>query len=208
MPRKEIIVDKKSENLTFAVLAIVLGLLFIIFKSAIISLTMTVFGILLIVSGVLDLMKKAVTGGVIKVVAGVVIIVFGWTLLTAALYVLAALLLIFGIIELYNTIRRRKSLGKTEFTMYAVEYALFIAIGVCLLFNQVGAIDWIFIVSGIVLIVDGLLALAQLVRTEAPKKQEKPAGAKTVRATEVRKDGAAEKKSQGDKPAKKSSGGK
>ena len=128
--------DKKSENLTFAVLAIVLGLLFIIFKSAIISLTMTVFGILLIVSGVLDLMKKAVTGGVIKVVAGVVLIVFGWTLLTAALYVLAALLLIFGIIELYNTIRRRKSLGKTEFTMYAVEYALFIAIGVCLLFNR------------------------------------------------------------------------
>lgn len=153
--------DKKSENLVFSVLMIVLGVLFIVYKNGVIGIAMTVFGVALIVSAILDLMHKDIVPCVVKAVIGVVVIIFGWTLVSAAIYIMAALLLIYGILRLYLAIKNRTLLDTKSKIINYVDCALYIIIGICLLFNQGGTIDWIFILSGVFLIINGVLALIQ-----------------------------------------------
>ena len=99
--------EKKPEKLIGAILTVALGVLFMVFKNDIIGITMTLIGVALIVSAIVDLIHKQVTPCVIKAVVGVVVIVFGWTLMSAALYIMAALLLIYGILLLCQTIKQR-----------------------------------------------------------------------------------------------------
>lgn len=154
--------EKKSEKLIMTILTIVLGILFIVFKNDIIGITMTVLGIALIVSAVVDLVNKEIVPCVIKAVVGVVVIVFGWTLMSAALYIMAALLLIYGILNLYQTIKNRHLfIDTTSKVLKCVEPVLCIVIGLCLLFNQGGTIEWVFILSGVFFIVEGIISLLQ-----------------------------------------------
>lgn len=66
---------------------------------------MTVLGIVLIVSGILNLIDKMVMPAVVKIVVGALIILCGWVLVSAVLYIVAALLLIYGILQLYARIK-------------------------------------------------------------------------------------------------------
>lgn len=153
--------EKKSEQLIQAILTIVLGVLFMVFKSDIIGIAMTVLGVALIISAVVDLVHKQVAPCVIKAVVGVVIIVFGWTLMSAALYIMAALLLIYGILLLYQTIKDNKRIENADKILRFVKPILYIVISVCLLFNQGGTIAWVFILSGVFFIVEGIISLVQ-----------------------------------------------
>ncbi len=162
--------NKKSESLIFAILMIVLGVLFIAFKSNIIGITMTVFGVALIVSAIIDLIQKNVVPGVIKAVVGVVVIVFGWAFVSVALYIMAALILIYGILCLYQTIKSNKTMDKRSKIINYVDSILFIVIGLCLLFNQGGTISLVFIIAGVFLIINGILALLQCLPTNTSNK--------------------------------------
>lgn len=146
---------KLSDKLIAAILTVVLGVLFIALKGGVIGIAMTVLGIALIVWSVFDFMKNDLTLAIVKLIAGVVVIVFGWTLASIALYVMAALLLVYGVYHLYQLIKARNSVSDWQF----VEPAICAVIGILLLFNQGGTIDWVFIVSGIFLIIQGILNL-------------------------------------------------
>ena len=156
--------EKKSEHLIQAILTIALGVLFMVFKSDIIGIAMTVLGVALIISAVVDLVHKQVAPCVIKAVVGVVIIVFGWTLMNAALYIMAALLLIYGILLLYQTIKDKERVENADKILRFVKPILYIVISVCLLFNQGGTIAWVFILSGIFFIVEGIISLVQYLK--------------------------------------------
>ena len=156
--------EKKSEQLIQAILTIALGVLFMVFKSDIIGIAMTVLGVALIISAVVDLVHKQVAPCVIKAVVGVVIIVFGWTLMNAALYIMAALLLIYGILLLYQTIKDKERVENADKILRFVKPILYIVISVCLLFNQGGTIAWVFILSGIFFIVEGIISLVQYLK--------------------------------------------
>ena len=154
--------EKKPEKLIGAILTVALGVLFMVCKNDIIGITMTLIGVALIVSAIVDLIHKQVTPCVIKAVVGVVVIVFGWTLMSAALYIMAALLLIYGILLLYQTIKQRHLFIDTTSKMLKyVEPILCVIIAFCLLFNQGGSIEWVFILSGIFFIVEGIISLIQ-----------------------------------------------
>lgn len=154
--------EKNSEKLLQAILTIVLGVLFIVFKSDIIGIALTVLGIALIISAIIDLVHKQVTPCVIKAVVGVVIIVFGWTLMSAALYIMAALLLIYGILLLYQMIKENKArVESADKALGFIKPVLYIVSAVCLLFNQGGTIEWVFILSGVFFIVEGIISLIQ-----------------------------------------------
>ena len=154
--------EKKSDKLVYAILTIVLGILFIVFKNDIIGIAMTILGVALIISAILDLVHKQIAPCVIKAVVGVVIIVFGWTLMSAALYVMAALVLIYGILLLYQTIKNYKEIPEiSDKVLSFVKPILLTAIGICLLFNQGGTIAWVFILSGVFFIVEGIISLIQ-----------------------------------------------
>lgn len=154
--------EKKSQKLLYAILTIVLGILFIVFKNDIIGVAMTILGVALIISAILDLVHKQIAPCVIKAVVGIVIIVFGWTLMSAALYVMAALVLIYGILLLYQTIKNYKEIPEiSDKVLSFVKPIVLTVIGICLLFNQGGTIAWVFILSGGFFIVEGIISLIQ-----------------------------------------------
>lgn len=157
--------EKKTNQLISAIITIAIGVLFIVCKNDIIGITMTVFGAALIVSAVFDFVQKQIALGIVKSVVGVVVIVFGWNLMSAALYIMAALLLIYGLLLLYAVIQNKGRISdKLDKILSFVKPSVYIFVGICLLFNQGGTIAWIFIVSGIFLMIEGIIALVQYLR--------------------------------------------
>ena len=148
----------KSEKVISAIFTIALGVLLIVMKGEMISVFMTVFGVALIVLGVIELLQKNLSPAVVKIVFGGVIIFFGWTIVTAVVYILAAILLIVGILAMYDCVRYKlKCLSKTEILLELAIPTLCILIGLSLFFNEW---EWIFVFVGVLTITEGGLILA------------------------------------------------
>ncbi len=122
---------------------------------------MTVLGVALIVWGVSDLVKGGTVEAVIKIALGVVSIVFGWALASVALYILAALLVVYGVMSLYPLIK-----DKCKDSLLFIAPVVMLVVGLCLFFNQGGTVNWVFIVSGIFLVIYGVLNLVESLKNE------------------------------------------
>ena len=151
--------NNKSNDLLTAAALILIGLLFIIYKGGIISLAMSLIGITLIVLGIIDIIKKRVVSGVIKLVFSALVMLAGWLFITLALYVLGAFLLVAGVSQLVALSKVKLKKLTLPVAMHYAQPIIYILIAVCLFFNQGGAISWVFTVSGIFLIIDGIAAL-------------------------------------------------
>lgn len=149
-----------SEKLIEGALTILLGILFLILRGEVIPVAMTILGVVLIVMAVLDLLDHQTFPAIVKAVFGVVVLIFGLALTTAALYILAAVLLIWGIYELYAKLKIRLKGNSVWLTVLLyIAPILNILLGLLLLFNQSGTVAWIFIVVGVLLIIDGVMLL-------------------------------------------------
>ena len=160
-----------NDKLIEGALTILLGILFLILQGQVITVAMTVLGVVLIVMAVLDLLDHQPFPAIVKAVFGVVVLVFGWAITTAALYILAAVLLIWGIYELYAKLRvhlKGNTVGLT--VMLYIAPILNILLGLLLLFNQGGTVAWVFIVVGVLLIVDGVMLLCGALSKKSKKK--------------------------------------
>ena len=151
--------NNKSNDLLTAAALILIGLLFIIYKGGIISLAMSLIGITLIVLGIIDIIKKRAVSGVIKLVFSALVMLAGWLFITLALYVLGAFLLVAGVSQLVALSKVKLKKLTLPVAMHYAQPIIYILIAVCLFFNQGGAISWVFTVSGIFLIIDGIAAL-------------------------------------------------
>ena len=152
---------KTSEKVVSAVLTIVLGILLVVLPNRIVEICMTVLGIVLIVSGILNLIDKMVMPAVVKIVVGALIILCGWVLVSAVLYIVAALLLIYGILQLYARIKLKVKGARVIDTVLAYAAPIVcIVIAFFLFFNQGATLRWVFIVAGIFTIIEGALMLA------------------------------------------------
>lgn len=147
---------KKDSQLLIRIGLIVLGVLFVMKRSGVIHIAITMIAVVLLLSAIYDFIKKQTRNGVIKGIIALCVMVFGWLFVELALYLIAALLLFYGIGQLIQTVKQKPG----GYLPYAVPVFSLIA-GCCLLFNQGGTIDWIFVVVGIVLIVDGILSLVR-----------------------------------------------
>ena len=142
---------KLSSNLITAILTIALGVLLAVFKEGIIGIAMTVLGVGLIIWAIIDFLDKKMETAIIKAVAGVAVILLGWLVASIVLFVFAGLLLIYAIYQIYLLLKAKKK--KWDLFVQPVLYAI---AAVLFLFNGYG---WAFIAAGIVLIVQGVLAL-------------------------------------------------
>ncbi|MBR2442225.1 MAG: DUF308 domain-containing protein [Clostridia bacterium] len=147
---------KKSEKIIGAVLTMVIGILLIAMKDNFIGILMSIAGICLIVLGVIDLINGEVPPAVVKFVVGALVILCGWVLVEAVLYILSAILLIFGILLLYDMLKKKSACDTLLHTVldYAVP-VLCILIGGLLLCHQALALEFIFVASGILALVEG-----------------------------------------------------
>ena len=159
-----------NNQLIEGALTILLGILFLILQDKVITVAMTILGVVLIVLAVLDLLDHQTFPAIVKAVFGVVVLIFGWAITTAALYLLAAVLLIWGIYELYAKLKVHLKGNSVWLTvMLYIAPILNILLGLLLLFNQNGTVAWVFIVTGVLLIVDGVMLLCSAFRKKSRK---------------------------------------
>ena len=142
------------KKLLSPVLSIVLGVLLLVFKGSVVSIALSVLGVVFIVLGIIDITNKQTTVGIVRIAIGAVIIIFGWLLLSVALYVIAVLLVLAGVANLYNLVNAKKPFG-----LNYLQAILLLLIGLCLFFNQGATVGWVFLVVGIILVVQGVLGL-------------------------------------------------
>ena len=162
---------EKTNKYISAAIMIVIGLLLIILKGGIIGILLTALGVALIVMGILDaVQRKDVTRCVIKCVIGAVIILGGWLFVAVMLYILGALLVIVGILWIIKLVQRHTKgvnlIG--TITAYLVP-ALYILIGVCLFFNQSAFVNVVFIIVGVIVLVDGIIQLVNAIKEDNAK---------------------------------------
>ena len=147
--------SKKVTNGTvYALLYIILGVLFIVFKSGMLNWLMTIAGIVFIALGIYDIIKKNLNQGIIEAVIGVVIIVGGWLFVELVLIVFGAMLIIKGVMDLIAAFR-----AKSKSVSRIICSIITLVVGILLILAKWVALDWFFIVLGAVFIIDGLFAL-------------------------------------------------
>lgn len=143
---------KKNSELVSAVLYIIIGVLLVIFRSQTLSWAMTVAGVIFVVSGIIDLVRKNYVGGAVSLVIGIAILILGWLAVEIVLLILGILIAIKGVFALIEALKKSK-----KNALDLVYPILSIVLGVMLAFGN--GLDVIIIIVGILLAIDGVLAL-------------------------------------------------
>ena len=151
--------SNKSNELLTAIALILIGGLFIIYKGEVISIAMSLIGITLVGLGIIDILRSRVVSGVVKLVFAALVVLAGWLFVTLALYVLGAFLLIAGITQLIALSKLKIKKLTLPAVMHIAQPIIYILVAICLFFNQGGAISWVFILSGVFLILDGIAGI-------------------------------------------------
>lgn len=150
----------QKENVASALGSILLGILLIVMKGKIITAAITILAVFVIVGAIMDFLAGLVNYGIVKLVAGICILVFGWVFASLAFYILAAGIILMGLLQI-SSIKKTMPVNLTAGERFQEYFkpGLMVVAGACLLFNQSGTIAWAFIVTGILLIVNGVMSL-------------------------------------------------
>ena len=144
--------SRKTSNLLASILYIALGVLLIIFKAETINWAMTIAGIIFIISGIIEIIKKEWAGGAVSLVIGIVILVLGNLLKDIVLLVLGILIAVKGVVSLFEELKKsKKSVIGITFAIITVVVGLVLAFG--------NGLEIILTICGIVFIVDGAIGL-------------------------------------------------
>ena len=144
--------NKKNSELFSALLYIIIGVLLVIFRSETLGWAMTIAGIIFVVSGILDLIKKNFAGGAVSLIIGIAILVLGWAAAKIVLLVLGILIAIKGVIALIDAFKKKKTTAlDIVFPILTVVVGVMLAIG--------NGLDIMIIIVGVMLTIDGVLGL-------------------------------------------------
>ena len=152
----------KKQDLIASAVSIALGVLLIVMKGNIISIALTLAGTALIVFAVLDILHGDTASAIIKGVIGVCILVFGWVFINLALYIVGGFMIASGLMQIINRNKPGKVIySKRQENIELIKSIVTVLAGACLLFNQGAAVDWVFIVSGALLAVQGIMGIIE-----------------------------------------------
>lgn len=143
---------KTNSELFSSLLYIIIGVLLVIFRSQTLGWAMTIAGIVFVISGILDLVKKNWTGGAVSLIIGIAILILGWLAAKIVLLVLGILIAIKGIVALIDVLKK-----KDKSVLEIIYPILSIVVGIMLAFGN--ALDIMIIIVGVLLIVDGVIGL-------------------------------------------------
>lgn len=142
-----------ANSILLAVLYIVIGILFIAFRSSLLKWALTISGVLAIAYGVYLLLQKQWLNGILFIALGLVLILGGWLFIEFILLIFGIVLIIYGIKDLIFEFKKGK---KSIFGIIVA--CLTILAGILLIVSKWVVLDWLFIIIGIVLIADGVMA--------------------------------------------------
>ena len=138
-------------NILNCVLYAVIGILLLVFKSSSLNILFTVVGILIIALGVYDIIMKSLVRGAIEAAIGIAILICGWTIAKWVLLIFGILLIVKGALDLIQNLHK----GLIAWVMPIVT----IVLGVLLVISNFKALDILFIIAGIIFLVNAVLAL-------------------------------------------------
>ena len=144
---------KSNTELFSSLLYIIIGVLLMIFRTQTLGWAMTIAGIIFIVSGALDLIKKNWVGGAVSLIIGLASLVLGWTAAKIVLLVLGILIAIKGILALIGVLKKaNKNALEIVFPILSIVVGLMLAFG--------NGLDVMIIIVGALLTIDGIIGLA------------------------------------------------
>ena len=144
--------SRKTSNLLASILYIALGILLVIFKTETINWAMTIAGVIFIISGILEVIKKEWAGGAVSLIIGIVILILGNVLKDVVLIVLGILIAVKGVVSLIEELKKSKK------SVIGITFAILtVLVGIALAFGN--GLEIMLLVCGIVFIVDGALGL-------------------------------------------------
>lgn len=149
---------KNNKAWITALLYVLVGVLFIVFKAEMLNILLTVVGALFIIQGIFSVANKDSVSGVFNIVIGLVILLGGWLFLDIVLLVFGILLAVKGAIDLLA------SLSSKNFRTIATA-GVTLLVGVLLILAKwvlCSILDIILIILGVLFIIDGITALLGL----------------------------------------------
>lgn len=151
---------KNSNKMITAIVAIIVGIMFVVMKGEVVSIALTLLGIGAIVMGILDMVKQETKSGVMKLICGALVITFGWLFVNIALTVITILLIVYCVGNMASNLKidGYSMSGVQKIRTFFKPITGLIA-GACLLFNQGGTVAWVFVITGIIFIFDGIMML-------------------------------------------------
>jgi uncharacterized membrane protein HdeD (DUF308 family) len=147
----------KNTNV-LGVIYLVFGILCIILKSRIVTLAAICAGAALVGFGIYFIVRELVYQGILMIVGGVLTGILGFLVVSIILYILAIALIVIGIQRLAFFFRTR-AVNDTILRPDGIRPILLITCGVVLVFNQVGVLNIMFVFIGVLLMINGVLAL-------------------------------------------------
>lgn len=146
-----------KKNLITSIALIIVGILFCVLRAQFVSALLTVIGALLILVGIIDFIGRHWTLGAIALAIGIIIIVCGWTIVDITLLILGIVLTVYAIYAFASNISMFKSAKGFDKVLILLNPIVMCAVGVMLIVARWYMVDAIFIVLGVVSIVDGIL---------------------------------------------------
>lgn len=147
----------KNTN-TLGVIYLVFGILCIILKSRIVTLAALCAGGALIGFGIYYITRQLTYQGILMIIGGVLTGVLGFFVISLLLYILAVAFIVIGIQRLAFFFRTR-CVNDTILRPDGIRPIFLIACGVVLIFNQIGVLNVMFVFIGVLLMINGVLAL-------------------------------------------------
>ena len=136
----------KKNNLIYGIILIVLGVLLMIFKGSIIRILLSVAGVLLAGIGILDIINKDYQFGIGKIVIGILLIVFGNFLIEVCLIALGVLLIVYAVDLIVRNVEYLKSLTMANKLKQLLMPIVIIIIGVLFIVSRWKLVDVVFII--------------------------------------------------------------
>lgn len=143
---------KVPDNVITGLVYIVLGILFMIFRSNVLSWIMTIIGVLFLVRAVISLMDTDYTSAIVYGVLGLLAILGGWLFLTVILIIFGVVMIFSGAVAIYSNLKSKNYKG-------LIAPIITLVVGILLITSGFTVVDWFFIVFGVIFIADGAVTL-------------------------------------------------
>lgn len=143
---------KTNSELFSSILYILVGVLLVIFRTGTLNVAMTIAGLIFVVMGALDLLKKNWTSGAVSLIIGIAIIVLGWLAMAIVLLVLGILIAVKGVFALVEVFKKNN-----KNALDIVVPVLTVVVGIMLAFGN--GLDVMIVIVGVLLAIDGVIGL-------------------------------------------------
>ncbi len=145
--------EKDKTTLVTALAYIVLGALFCVFKASLVGWLMMAAGIAMVALGVWEILKKDLVTGVIYIAIGALFLLGIIEAITAIILIVIGVVLVAkGVLDIYNAFK-----GSRVSVYDLLVGVISVVVGILLVVSKWQFVDWLFIVVGVVMIVEGIL---------------------------------------------------